>query len=168
MRRMAADQPQENIRGFSRVLASCFLDLFPADSRRIRLELLENDNAQKRAKTRKNNDHRNKEPTTKAFDLNHDQRDGRLRSTVPPFHRSTVPPFHRSTVPPFHPRAPPSARGRPRVADRLRNELLELGEVLPEHSRELLGLLVVRGLVRPRISRIENVVRDIGHMLRHV
>jgi hypothetical protein len=52
---MAADQPQENIRGFSRVLASCFLDLFQADSRRIQLEVIGNDNAQKRAKTRENN-----------------------------------------------------------------------------------------------------------------
>jgi hypothetical protein len=44
--RMAADQPQEErfagFRAFSRV---CCLYLFQADSRRIRLELIGNDNA---------------------------------------------------------------------------------------------------------------------------
>jgi len=55
MTRITADQPQKAFAGFRAFSRVCSPELFPADSRRIRMELLGDDNAQKRAKTRENN-----------------------------------------------------------------------------------------------------------------
>src|SRR4029079_15955403 len=46
--------------------------------------------------------------------------------------------------------------------------LLELREVLPEHPGKLLGLLIVGVLVRPRVARIEDIVRHTSNVLRHL
>src|SRR5690606_15267739 len=54
------------------------------------------------------------------------------------------------------------------VADALGDRLDELLEVLAEHRRELLRLLVVGRRVRPGLPRLQYLVRHAGHADRDV